>query len=101
MPFPYPVIDIGIGCDQYRNGNEVLIAKGETIACPFSMFIRYVELSGMNLDSDFYIFRPIFRSKGTCKLIYKNKKLSKAQQNPSKIPYNQQIIITQVHITKF
>jgi hypothetical protein len=58
--------------DQYRNGNEVLIAKGETIACPFSMFIRYVELSGMNLDSDFYIFRPIFRSKGTCKLIYKN-----------------------------
>ena len=61
---------------QYRNGNEVLIAKGETIACPFSMFIRYVELSGTNLDSDFYIFRPIFRSKGTCKLIYKNKKLS-------------------------
>jgi hypothetical protein len=40
------------------------------------MFIRYVELSGMNLDSDFYIFRPIFRSKGTCKLIYKNKMLS-------------------------
>lgn len=62
--------------DQYRNGNEVLIAKGETIACPFSMFNRYVELSGVNLDSDFYIFRPIFRSKGTCKLIYKNKKLS-------------------------
>jgi hypothetical protein len=60
MPFPYPVIDIGIGC--YRNGNEVLIAKGETIACPFSMFIRYVELSGTNLDSDFYIFRPIFRT---------------------------------------
>jgi hypothetical protein len=23
--------------DQYRNGNEVLIAKGETIACPFSI----------------------------------------------------------------
>ena len=62
--------------DQYRNGNEVLIAKGETIACPLSMFTRYVELSGVNLDSDFYIFRPIFRSKGTCKLIQKNKKLS-------------------------
>jgi hypothetical protein len=69
--------------DQYRNGNEVLIAKGETIACPFSMFIRYVELSGMNLDSDFYIFRPIFRSKGTCKLIYKNKKLSYAAARES------------------
>jgi hypothetical protein len=41
-----------------------------------TLFIRYVELSGMNLDSDFYIFRPIFRSKCTCKLIYKNKKLS-------------------------
>ena len=62
--------------DQYRNGNEVLIAQGEAIACPFSMFIRYVELSGVNLDLGLYIFRPIFRSKGTCKLIYKNKKLS-------------------------
>lgn len=62
--------------DQYRNGNEVLIAKGKTIACPFSMFTRYVRLSGVVLGSDFYLFRPIFRSKGTCKLIYKNKKLS-------------------------
>jgi hypothetical protein len=27
--------------NQYRNGNEVLIAKGETIACPFSMFMLH------------------------------------------------------------
>ena len=62
--------------DQYRNGNEVLISKGNTSACPYSMFLRYVRLAGLDLDSDFFLFRPIFRSKNTCKLIYKNKKLS-------------------------
>ena len=62
--------------DQYRNGNEVLISKGDTSACPLDMFRRYMLLSGIVLKSDFYLFRPIFRSKSTCKLIYKNKKLS-------------------------
>jgi hypothetical protein len=66
-------ISIETGSFFCFNGNEVLTAKGETIACPFSMFIRYVELSGMNLDSNLYIFRPIFRSKGvkvnTCQII--------------------------------
>ena len=40
------------------------------------MFLRYKNLSEVSLESDFFLFRPIFRSKGTCKLIYKNKKLS-------------------------
>jgi hypothetical protein len=30
--------------DQNRNENEVLISNGNTIACPFSMFNRYVGL---------------------------------------------------------
>ncbi|XP_063395983.1 integrase/recombinase xerD homolog isoform X2 [Mytilus trossulus] len=62
--------------DQYRNGNEVLISKGDTIACPYEMFLKYVNLSGVILESNFFLFRPIFRSKSICKLIYKNKKLS-------------------------
>ena len=62
--------------DQYRNGNEVLISKGNTVACPFSMFNRYLTISEIVLDSNMFLFRPIFRSKNVCKLIYKNKKLS-------------------------
>ncbi|XP_063433322.1 uncharacterized protein LOC134715214 isoform X1 [Mytilus trossulus] len=30
--------------DQYRNGNEVLISKGDTIACPYEIFLKYVNL---------------------------------------------------------
>jgi len=62
--------------DQYRNGSEVLISKGDTLACPYDMFLRYVNVSNIDLSSDFFIFRPVFRSKNVCKLIYKNKKLS-------------------------
>ena len=60
--------------DQYWNGSEVLISKGTTSACPYLMFLRNKSLAEVNLDSDFFLFRPIFRSKGVCKLIYKNKK---------------------------
>ncbi|XP_063397693.1 uncharacterized protein LOC134682015 [Mytilus trossulus] len=62
--------------DQYRQGNEILIAKGKTIACPVSIFQNYIDLAKLNLNSDFYIFRPIFRHKSIAKLIYKNKKIS-------------------------
>ena len=62
--------------DQYRDGNEILISKGTTSACPVKMFMTYKQLSGINLESNFYLFRPIFRTKSMCKLIYKNKKLS-------------------------
>lgn len=58
--------------DQYRQGNEVLIAKGCSVACPVTMYSRYIELVGQE-DSSFFLFRPVFRSKNTCKLIYKNK----------------------------
>lgn len=59
--------------DQYRNGNEVLISKGNTVACPYSMFNRYLKISEIVLDSNMFLFRPIFRSKNVWKLIYKNK----------------------------
>ena len=62
--------------DQYRNGDEIYISKGTTIACPLNMFNRYVTLAQLDLQSDEFLFKPVFRSKNVCKLIYKNKKLS-------------------------
>ena len=40
------------------------------------MFLKYVNIAGVDLQSGYFLFRPVFRSKGICKLIYKNKKLS-------------------------
>lgn len=54
----------------------MLIASGVTIACPVKMYMRYFDLLGSVEDKHFLLFRPIFRSKNVCTLIYKNKKLS-------------------------
>lgn len=54
--------------DQYRQGSEVLVAKGSTSACPVNMYKKYLELLGPIDDSHFFLFRPIFRSKDVCKL---------------------------------
>jgi len=62
--------------DQYRQGNEILISKGTSVACPVSMYIKYVKLAGFDDCSQQFLFRPIFRSGNICKLIYKNKQLS-------------------------
>lgn len=62
--------------DQYRQGNELIISKGVTSACPYNMLKRYLEMTGMGVDCSLYLFRPCFRSGVICKLIYKNKQLS-------------------------
>jgi hypothetical protein len=69
--------------DQYRDGNEILIAKGSTSACPYSMLLRYAEEAKIDFFSDHFIFKPDFRSKGISRLVTKNKKLSytAAKQN--------------------
>jgi hypothetical protein len=59
-----------------KQGNEVLISKGNTLACPVSILRHYVSLSNLFLSSDFYIFRPIYRHKGIAKLICKHRKIS-------------------------
>ncbi|VDI65147.1 Hypothetical predicted protein [Mytilus galloprovincialis] len=50
--------------DQYRQGNEILISKGSSQACPLLMYKRYLGLSSLDVDSDHFVFRPIFRSGG-------------------------------------
>lgn len=41
--------------DQYRQGNEVLIASGVTTACPVKMYPRYLDLLGTVEDIDFFL----------------------------------------------
>ncbi|XP_052080798.1 uncharacterized protein LOC127718788 [Mytilus californianus] len=62
--------------DQYRQGNKILISKGSTLACPFNIYNRYIQLANLDEKSDLFVFRPIFRSRGIAKLIHKNKKMS-------------------------
>ena len=62
--------------DQYRSGNEVLIAKGESNACPYQMLQKYVVLADIDLTSTQFLFKPVYRSGSICKLITKNKPLS-------------------------
>lgn len=62
--------------DQYRQSNEILISKGSTSACPYNMYLKYLKLVGVNGNTENFLFRPIYRSGNTCKLIFKNKKLS-------------------------
>ena len=62
--------------DQYRNGDEILISKGTTSACPVLMLRRYFLLAKISNESDDFLFKPIFGGKSVSKLIYQNKKLS-------------------------
>lgn len=62
--------------DVYRAGKDVFIAKGATCACPLSMLQRYCSCTNIDLSSDYYLFRPAFRSGSKCCLISKNKRLS-------------------------
>ena len=62
--------------DKFRAGNKVFINKGSTSACSYSMLRRYIDLSGAEIKSDAFLFKPIYKSKGVQKLIKKNKSLS-------------------------
>lgn len=62
--------------DQYRCGNEVVISKGNSVACPYNMLLRYLSISNQSTQDDRFLFRPCFRSGSMCKLIYKDKPLS-------------------------
>lgn len=62
--------------DQYRAGDEVLVSKGLSLACPYSMFLKYVCLANIDMSSDMFLFRPLYRSKQKCALIKVNKPIS-------------------------
>lgn len=62
--------------DIYRKGNEILIAKGSSSACPYKMIQKYMSVAGLSVQSNEYLFKPAFRSKNVSALIKKNKSLS-------------------------
>lgn len=62
--------------DVYRKGKEVLIAKGNSSACPYTLLQKYITISGMSVGSEQYLFKPAYRSKNVSALIKQNKKLS-------------------------
>ena len=61
--------------DQYRYGNTVVICKGDSVACPYSMLKRYMSITSQIVTDLNYLFRPCYRSGNTCRLISKNKSL--------------------------
>lgn len=62
--------------DVYRKGSEIVIAKGTSFACPYSILSRYMSVANLTVQSDDFLFKPAFRSKNVSALINKNKKLS-------------------------
>jgi hypothetical protein len=62
--------------DIYRSGKEVLIPKGCSVACPYSILQRYMTAAYLSVISDSYPFKPAFRSKGKSSLIKLYKKIS-------------------------
>ena len=62
--------------DQYRAGDEIVVSKDQSLACPYTMLMKYVGLANVNIFSDMYLFRPLYRSKNKCGLIKVNKPIS-------------------------
>ena len=64
--------------DQFRKGNEVVIAKGSNSdTCPAKMLSRYLaRIKQDPLEHDNYIFRPLLKSRTGHKLALVNKPLS-------------------------
>lgn len=62
--------------DQYRDGSEVLLAKIPSPACPVRALRRYVTLAGLEMSSNDFLFRAIYRSGDKVGLRTKNVKLS-------------------------
>ena len=66
----YLVIKIrGSKTDQYRTGDEVLVSKDQSVACPYSMFLKYVAITNLDLTSNRYLFRQIYKSRNKCGLV--------------------------------
>ena len=58
--------------DRFRSGTKVMVAKGHTSACAYSM----LNLAAIDLKSSDYLFKPLIKSRGTFRSIKKDKCLS-------------------------
>lgn len=62
--------------DQLRQGDEVLIAKGEGTACPVKILEEYLNRFNIDPLSDQFIFRRLIKTKKSYKLASNNKPIS-------------------------
>ena len=62
--------------DQYRLGDTVVCSKLDSLSCPHRVLSMYIKQNHLNLNSEEYLFKPMYRSGSICSLIKKNKKLS-------------------------
>ncbi|XP_072174554.1 integrase/recombinase xerD homolog [Diadema setosum] len=62
--------------DQFRKGDEVVISKGLTNACPMRILKRYMECAKIDPKSGHFLFKPAYANKGKVFLIHKNKSMS-------------------------
>jgi hypothetical protein len=51
-------------------------SKGEYVVCPYTMLQRYMRVPGLSVTDDTCLFKPCYRSKNICRLIFKDKPLS-------------------------
>jgi site-specific recombinase XerD len=62
--------------DQYRQGNEILLSKLSSIACPVKALTKYIHSAGIVLSSDLFLFRPLYKTKSSYSLKSSNRPLS-------------------------
>ena len=62
--------------DQIWDGTNIVIAKGETAACPMNLTKEYLARANIKENANEFIFRPLFRSKSRSGIVYSNKKIS-------------------------
>ena len=49
--------------DQYRDCNDILLAKLDSVACPFTILQLYINIAQIDLNSSDFLFKAIFKSK--------------------------------------
>jgi hypothetical protein len=48
--------------DQYRNGDEILLAKIDSVACPYNALQENIRVAKVDINSSQFLFKAMFRS---------------------------------------
>ena len=64
--------------DQFRQGDEVVIAQSEGNVCPVFLLKEYLKKLDISPDSSEFIFRPLVKTKSSYKLVKVDKNISYA-----------------------
>ena len=84
--------------DQYRKGNEIVLAKLPSVACPYVNLHRYISVCNIDLHSDFYLFQPLVCTNNIVKCISKNKPLSYTRARETLINRLKEVVNTDMNI---